>query len=689
MSLPLTVNWQEVLSIADSLRPFTEQAMKMEVAPWIRDYVVDMDKIYAELTLEKIDNELIGETTTRIENYKELFEKRSVMQNDNSESTHSVMRIDNSESSKVGCTCLPWLFKLKRRKPISQTGHTSTTMSYQQHFASPEHQKCPYGDACSSACLENKIEFTDENAQTELGQKILIKGDPGMGKTSLCKKVAWDWARRLFTTFSITLLVFLKLVKPGDAIENVIIEQNPHIEGLKLSPGKLRNILESFGNKCLLILDGVDEHALGTNQDVLKIIRGQKCLSCNIVVTSRPHSTKEIEHYFPVIARVEGFTHIKAEQFASKILNDQQKIDAVLRFSPMNFHEDVPIYKCPILLSFLCLLVREDDIDLSDRTMHIGEIYIRMVRCLYKKFTIRKGVSFQRDQFIESMSRIGKLALKTLISGNPLMKRSDVIKEVGADAFDYGLLIGHEDFRLIRDETADIFVTFPHRSIQEFLAAFYLVWIMDKGEQIATLFVFKDRCADFLIDPLFFQFCLWFLSCNQQYLKVENSSQIFDVMMSQCLRFINTAELDTERIAVAYPALDIVSALKSEDELRLKFLQVILANCDKINHILVESSDILDWVLSSMGCIIKNLKFIKCDKTEVYLSYIPERQVAVKPKIWSPQDLNVILSHYMKNGLLVHLYLDNPTRSLDEYIISGVSTWNVKWVRELGSNFTS
>ena len=89
--------------------------------------------------------------------------------------------------------------------------------------------------------------------------------------------------------------------------------------GLKIRDRTLRDILEIFGKRCLLILDGLDEHALSTNQDVLKIIRGEKLLSCSIIVTSRPHSTKQIEKYFPLILRIEGFTYNKAEQFASKI----------------------------------------------------------------------------------------------------------------------------------------------------------------------------------------------------------------------------------------------------------------------------------------------------------------------------------------------------------------------------------
>ena len=184
---------------------------------------------------------------------------------------------------------------------------------------------------------------------------------------------------------------------------------------------KLGNILERFWKSCLLILDGLDEHALGTNQDVLRIIRGERYLKCNVIVTSRPHSTRRIESNFPIILRIGGFTYDNAKQFASKILHDEQKIDMVLTFNPKGRKRDVPIHKCPILLSFLCLLVREGEIDLSTTNMHIGEIYYRMVRCLYKKFTLRKGRDFRINDFNRITMLIGKLAFETLLSDNALL----------------------------------------------------------------------------------------------------------------------------------------------------------------------------------------------------------------------------------------------------------------------------
>ena len=140
----LFITEAEFLDIAEKLKPDVERRMKIEPFPWLRDYYIDMNKLYTELILEKIENEVLGENRKALKCYQEMF---------NSDDRH----------------------------------------------------------------------------------KILIKADPGMGKTTLGKKVEWDWAKGLAKMFSMVFFVFLKFVKPGETVENVIMKQNPELEGLGVS----------------------------------------------------------------------------------------------------------------------------------------------------------------------------------------------------------------------------------------------------------------------------------------------------------------------------------------------------------------------------------------------------------------------------------------------------------------------
>ena len=143
----------------------------------------------------------------------------------------------------------------------------------------------------------------------------------------------------------------LKLVKPDDTIENVIIQQNPELEGLDVSQQKLKALLNSFSSRILIILDGLDEHGLGINRDVLKVVKNKRLLGCHILISSRPHSTWKIEEYFPTIVRVEGFTKEEAKKFVSRFLTDESKIKEIMKFCPSDSREYFPVHKCPILLS--------------------------------------------------------------------------------------------------------------------------------------------------------------------------------------------------------------------------------------------------------------------------------------------------------------------------------------------------
>ena len=73
MLIYLVVTHDELLKMANDLRPSTAKRMKMEPAPWIRDYVVDMEELYTELTLEKVDQKLFREQRRKLDNYKQLF----------------------------------------------------------------------------------------------------------------------------------------------------------------------------------------------------------------------------------------------------------------------------------------------------------------------------------------------------------------------------------------------------------------------------------------------------------------------------------------------------------------------------------------------------------------------------------------------------------------------------------------
>ena len=217
---------------------------------------------------------------------------------------------------------------------------------------------------------------------------------------------------------------------------------------------------------------------------------------------------------------------------------------------------------CPIIFLIVCVLVKNEAIVLGSKTFCNGELYFKLVRFLYVKYTKQKGMEYEKEHLVELIKKLGKLAWETLKSGNGLLRRSHVIKEIGEEAFEYGLLIGNEDFRLVGHDIADILVTFPHRTLQEFLGSYYFVLRLGEGCSLESLLGSDCKTARFMQDQLFLHFCLWFAKGNEELIPVSEGQVALQVLKSYILERIDVVQFEPEVIARVFPACDVNVAHK-------------------------------------------------------------------------------------------------------------------------------
>ena len=402
-----------------------------------------------------------------------------------------------------------------------------------------------------------------------------------------------------------------------------------------------------------MILDGLDEHGLGKNQDVLKIIRNEKLIKCGIIVSSRPHSTRDIKVNFTTEVRVDGFNKKQAKRFVSNFFTDRNKIKQIMRFRPSDSREKYPIQQCLILLSFFCFLVAEQDIDLSDKTISMDDIYTRLVKCLYKKFMIRRNAAFKDADFYEVMKSLGKLAFKTLTLNNPFLQRAEVLEMVGDFAFEYGLFAGHEDIRLCGDPTADLYVTYPHRSLEEFFGSFGFIQVLCEGKTLDDILDSYRKELIFMVNPLVLKFSLWLLSSSDiDFLKRD---ECYDKLTSYVAECIDSKVFDPHKIGDVFAAIDMLDTQLEHST--LKFFRDSLNKCKHVTILYMTKverytdSDDSKGVAHILGLLNRDF-FDRLTKIIIGRDTFKLKDIDKKSLAWS------IVSNYSSALAIMNLLLD-------------------------------
>ena len=145
-----------------------------------------------------------------------------------------------------------------------------------------------------------------------------------------------------------------------------------------------------------------------------------------------------------------------------------------------------------MLTMFVCMLVNSNAFRVGIEHLSLDEMYDRLFGFLYQRYTNKYGISFDERKMKDSYHKLGKIALEGIAQNKFYFQKRDILREAGPEVFKYGILIGNDDLPSIEgsgNDSQNIHVYFPHKTMQEYLAAEYLSHALHHNES-----TFKGTC---------------------------------------------------------------------------------------------------------------------------------------------------------------------------------------------------
>ncbi|XP_073327303.1 uncharacterized protein [Pagrus major] len=363
---------------------------------------------------------------------------------------------------------------------------------------------------------ETLIKYQDifKSASGENGpiRTVLTIGVAGIGKSFATMKYMLDWAEGTANEdiYYMFPLSFRELNLKKE--ENLSLEEliNIFFPGMKTS-----EITDYDKFRILIVLDGFDEcrldldfskstshtdvgEAASVNALLTNLIQGNLFSEAQIWITSRPAASNRIPaRTVDRVTEVRGFNDDQKEEYFRKRFSDKELAEKILSYvkksRSINIMCHIPVF------CWITSKVLEDFMDreqegrmpkaLTDMYIHFLLLQCRQANVKYPgDDTGGRSETCWNQKNQETIISLGKLAFESLEEGNLLFTEDD-LTECGLDITEAAVFSGL--FTQIKREGCGVseqkLFCFVHLSIQEFLAAFYVIHTLnDKGENLLT-----------------------------------------------------------------------------------------------------------------------------------------------------------------------------------------------------------
>ena len=317
--------------------------------------------------------------------------------------------------------------------------------------------------------------------------KILIWGEAGVGKTTFCEKISQDWAlvvtgregtevdklteeqRRKLNKIGLLFCIVLRDTNSDQTLEQILTSQFKLLES---DLGKLK----SNADNVTLILDGFDE--LSYNEgDIIQIIQGKFNQNIQYIVTCRPYASQGIVLRADSEIRLKGFSESQSkafiEMFARNRFKKEKDIDLFISRTWKEITSSVDLLEMstnPSMLQLICILSIETRKIGKDR----AEVFKHYTRYLLIQYHTKhcEKVPYSDNLYKDALLKCGKLAMLGLHQNHLqlVFNKQQAIDVSGLIIFDLGFLT-----EIPSVDPHKIKVQFIHKSLQEYLAAYFVV----------------------------------------------------------------------------------------------------------------------------------------------------------------------------------------------------------------------
>ena len=319
---------------------------------------------------------------------------------------------------------------------------------------------------------------------------VLLEGSPGIGKSTLCLKLAHDWANgersRNFPIFKLVFLLKCRDMK-GDIMEDIFEQLLPEDLNRK-TKDVLVNFLGDLNNQkqILIILDGLDELPEKLEERVNKVLGRRKLSLCYVLATTRQEKgihTRE-QFQFDTCLAIKGFSKENSFEYIRKHFRNigtehsskGERLIEEIKQNPLLGE----LQSNPLNLLLLCVVYEDHEGSLPSS---ITDLYQTIVRCLLRRYCAKEELkASEKDEDLDKQFEIeilalGELAWKCLLDDR-LSFYEDELEELERSnenivARRLGLVYKEESLKRLKPRHA---YSFLHKTFQEYLAASYIAF---------------------------------------------------------------------------------------------------------------------------------------------------------------------------------------------------------------------